>query len=251
MMHWPQHIRGETCHVRRGKIANTFRYGVDYVLIDPEANHGPLLFSRNRWNLLSVLDRDHGGQRDAGEGLSWARGVLEDHGCAAAQSCKILLMTQPRCLGYAFNPVSFWLAYLDDLLVAVIAEVNNTYGGRHNYVCANLDFAPIAVNNALDAKKVFHVSPFQDVGGSYRFRFNIKDDGIAIRIAFRHGSEGVIATLTGDRIPLSNASILTALMRRPFGALRTVALIYRQALRLKLKGAFYRPSPPPSARDVT
>lgn len=251
MTQWPQHIRGETCHVRRGSIGNSFRYGVDYFLIDPDARGGPALFSRNRWNLTAILDRDHGGKRNDGEGVVWARRVLAEHGFELAESCKILLMAQPRCLGYAFNPVSFWLAFTGGDLRAVIAEVNNTFGERHSYVCANPDFAPITPSDVIDAQKAFHVSPFQDVGGQYRFRFNIRDAGIAIRIALNHGENGVIATLTGDCTDLSNLSILTALMRRPFGAMRTVALIYWQALRLKLKGARYRPTPPPPARDVT
>ena len=42
------HIRGETFHGRKGAVTNSFRYGVDYVLLDPETAAGPSLFSRNR-----------------------------------------------------------------------------------------------------------------------------------------------------------------------------------------------------------
>ena len=58
---WPQYLAGTTTHARRGGIQNAFRYGVDYVLLDPNSTRGPLLFSRNRWNLTSVMDRNHGG----------------------------------------------------------------------------------------------------------------------------------------------------------------------------------------------
>ena len=38
-------------------------------------------------------------------------------------------------LGYVFNPVSFFLGYdAAGALTSVVAEVNNTYGGRHRYV---------------------------------------------------------------------------------------------------------------------
>ncbi|WP_243613649.1 DUF1365 domain-containing protein [Shimia aestuarii] len=243
MNDWPEHLRGSTTHARRGAIGNTFRYGVDYVLIDPDANDGPLLFSRNRLNLASVLDRHHGGPVGAGRGKAWAKEVFEGVGLNAD---KILLLTQPRFLTYVFNPVSFWLAFRDDDLVAVIAEVNNTFGDRHSYLCHLEGFAPIRAQDQIDAKKVFHVSPFQHIEGDYQFKFDISKNRIAIRIAHINGSEGLIATLCGERARLSNARLLGASIRRPFGPLRTIALIHWQAIRLKLKGATYtrRPSPP-------
>ena len=40
-----QHMAGETTHARRGAIRHRFRYGVDFVLFDPEAAvTGPALF---------------------------------------------------------------------------------------------------------------------------------------------------------------------------------------------------------------
>ncbi len=68
MTHRPEQVAAVTTHRRRGGIRHSFRYGVDYVLIDPEVSvRTPLLFSRNRLNLASVHDRDHGGPagRDA------------------------------------------------------------------------------------------------------------------------------------------------------------------------------------------
>ena len=45
-------------------------------------------------------------------------------------------MTMPRILGYAFNPVSFWFCFdAGKGLRAVLAEVNNTFGERHCYLC--------------------------------------------------------------------------------------------------------------------
>ena len=77
MIHAPEHIPGLTAHARRGAIGNAFRYGVDFVLIEPEAGEsGPALFSRNRFNLAAVHDRDHGGPRGDGRGVAWAREVL-------------------------------------------------------------------------------------------------------------------------------------------------------------------------------
>ncbi len=245
---WPEHIRGATTHARRGQISNAFTYGVDYVLIDPLSAQGPLLFSRNRWNLTSVLDRNHGGARGRGQGLPWAQGVFADAGLTDA---RILLLTQPGFMGYIFNPVSFWLAYRGEDLCGVIAEVNNTFGDRHSYLCHLPGFAPITAAARITAQKVFHVSPFQDVAGGYEFAFDLRPSRIAIRILHRNGDKGVIATLTGKREKLSNRSILAACLRRPTGALRTIILIHWQALKLKLKGAAFRPRPNPPKHEVS
>lgn len=246
-----QHMRGITTHARLGGIANAFRYSVDYVLIDPENSAPtPALFSRNRFNLIAVHDRDHGGTRGKGEGATWARRVFAEHGLDT-QDLEILLLTQPRFLGYWFNPVSFWLAMRGERLVAVISEVNNPFGDRHSYLSHNPGFDPIAASDTLVAHKAFHVSPFQRLAGDYRFNFDIRPDRIAIRIALKDGKDGLIATLTGTRDRLTNRAILGASFRRPAGALRTIALIYWQALKLKLKGARYRSRPEPPTEEVS
>jgi hypothetical protein len=244
----PEHIAATTSHARRGGPGHAFRYGVDYVLIDPVARAGPALFSRNRHNLASVHDRNHGGPPGRGTGVTWARAIFAERGVSDVD---ILLLTQPRIFGYVFNPVSFWLAMENDTLCAVIAEVNNTYGDRHSYFCANPDLSPIGPRDQITVEKLMHVSPFQDVAGDYAFRFDIRPDRVAIRIDFRNGANGLVATLTGPRAPLTNVTILTALLRCPAGAMRTVALIYWQALRLKLKGARFRARPKPPNQEVS
>ena len=251
MSHRPEHIAGATTHIRRGPIRHRFRYGVDYVLIDAEApSAGPVLFSRNRFNLAAVHDCDHGGPLRAGRGAGWARQVLADHGFAGA-NIRLRLLTQPRFLGYVFNPVSFWLATQGDALVAVIAEVSTPFGDRHSYLCHQPGFAPITPSARIRTPKSLHVSPFQEVAGEYEFGFDMSDNRIAIRILHRNGDQGVTATLSGTRAPLTNAGLLRAGLRRPLGALRTIALIYWQALRLRLKGARYRTRPTPPTTEVT
>lgn len=248
----PEHIAGETTHTRRGAIRNSFTYGVDYVLIDPEdaAPPTPALFSRNRFNLLAVHDADHGGPITDLRGPQWARAVLSEAGLAR-DGVDLRLLTQPRFLGYVFNPVTFWLAERGGALLAVIAEVSTPFGDRHSYLCHLPGFAPITPDSRIEAQKNLHVSPFQDVAGGYRFAFDITAQAIAIRIFHRNGEEGVVATLSGPRAPMTNLGLLRASLRRPLGALRTIALIHWQALVLKLKGARYRPHPTPPSHEVT
>lgn len=247
------HIRGETFHGRRGAIENAFRYSVDYVMLEPEAEvEAPWLFRRNGAALTSLHDSDHGGTPKEGRGAAWVREVLEAHQLSALANGTIRLLAQPRVLGHVFNPVSFWL--IEDAtgdLRVVIAEVSNTFGDRHSYLCHRDDRGPITREDTLEARKIFHVSPFQKIEGGYRFRFDIRSDRIGIWIDFRAGENGLYATLTGPRGPLTNAGILRACLRRPFGSRRVLGLIHWQALKLWWKGARYNVRPEPPAHEVS
>jgi DUF1365 family protein len=247
------HIRGVTFHGRHGAVKNAFRYGVDYLLLDGEGSErGPGLFSRNRANLVSLHDIDHGGAPKAGQGAAWARAVLRAHDLPEGD-WSVSLLAQPRVLGHVFNPVAFWLWHdRKGALRAAIAEVTNTFGDRHSYLCHHGDLRPIVAEDVLEATKIFHVSPFQPVEGRYLFRFDIRSDKIGIWIDYRTADGGgVLATLTGARRPLTNAGILRACLRRPFGSRRVLGLIHWQALKLYLKGARYRPRPAPPVDEVT
>ena len=244
-----EHIRGTTFHGRKGEIDNAFRYSVDYVLLDAEAKiSAPMLFARNRAGAFSLRDQDHGGEPGAGTGATWVRQVIGN----AFTVGRVELLAQPRVLGHVFNPVSFWLIYDDaDDLRSVIAEVSNTYGDRHSYLCERADSGPITSEDTLRSTKVFHVSPFQPVEGEYTFRFDITDERIGIWIDYTAGNGGLLATLTGKRAVMTNRGILAAMLRRPFGSRRVLGLIHWQALKLWWKGATFQSRPSPPAKDVS
>ena len=252
MTHTVDHIAGQTYHGRKGAVSNAFRYSVDYVLLDAEAKDlsAPALFARNGRGLTSLWDKDHGGAPGKGNGAAWVRSVLQEH--QIRDVAKIELLAQPRVLGHVFNPVSFWLCRRPDAaLICVIAEVSNTFGDRHSYLCAHADQRPIEPSDTLEATKIFHVSPFQPVAGGYTFRFDITDDRIGIWIDYAQAEGGLIATLTGKRTPLTNAGIIRSMWRRPLGARRVLALIHWQALKLWFKGAIYRARPPAPSKEVS
>ena len=246
-----QHIAGETYHGRRGGTKNAFRYSIDYVLLDAEGTPDrPALFGRNTRGLMSVQDVDHGGAPHHGTGAAWVRDVLVQHGLGVTG--RVDLLAQPRVLGHVFNPVSFWLIHDGaGVLRVVIAEVSNTFGDRHSYLCHHDDLREISRADTITAQKIFHVSPFQPVEGGYAFRFDIQPDRIGIWIDYSRGNGGLVATLTGARKPLTNGSILRAMLRRPFGSRRVLALIHWQALVLWWKGVTYRPRPEPPIDEVS
>lgn len=235
------HIAGHTYHGRKGAIENAFRYSVDYILLDPEKTVvTPLLFSLNRTNVTNWRSRDHGGEPGKGGGAIWLREQFDRMGIT--QPAEITLLTQPRVLGHVFNPVSFWFCFdTEQQIYAVVAEVTNTYGTRHSYLCHNANFAPIQASDRIVADKLMHVSPFQKIEGSYTFRFDYRPDRIGVWIDYGREAGGLIATLTGSRERLTDGIIFKSLLRRPFGARRTFALIVWQALKLKLKKATFRP----------
>ncbi|MEY8830086.1 DUF1365 domain-containing protein [Sedimentitalea sp. XS_ASV28] len=241
-----EHIAARTHHSRKGALKNAFAYGVDYVLTDFDAGW-PALISRNRFNLWSIRDRDHGGPRGDGRGAGWFRDVLSEHGFDNPDA-RLLLLTQPGYLWFRFNPVSFWIAMVDGMPRAFVAEVNSTFGQRHCYFCAHDDFRPIVASDRMIAEKRMHVSPFQQVQGRYLFNFGMTETAINIRISYENGDQGVLATLSGKRRPATNRALLGAALRRPMGAARVLALIHWQALILAFKRApFLRRQPPPAA----
>jgi len=245
------HIIGHTYHGRKGSTDNAFRYSIDFVMLDAEAEpKTPWLFSRNGKNVTSLQDTDHGGAPGQGTGAKWARDVLEAHQVRA--NGRLMLLAQPRVLGHVFNPVAFWLAHDErDNLIAVIAEVTNTYGDRHSYLCHKPDGSPIDPQDRMQAKKIFYVSPFQPVEGGYEFRFDIRPDKIGVWIDYSQKSGGLIATLTGPRKTISNLSILRSLIRRPLGSRRVLALIHWQALKLWWKGSRFRSRSKPPMEEVS
>ncbi len=248
-----QTVTGHTYHKRIGGPDNAFRYSVDYVLVEPErVGRLPAFMSFDRRNVVAVHAKDHGGAPKKGRGTAWVRDVLEQRGLDQLAEARIFLLTQPRMFGYLFNPVSFWLIVdADDEVRAVISEVSNTFGDRHSYLCHHDDLGPIGAQDTLTAEKIFHVSPFQPIAGEYKFRFDISSDHISIRIDYINGNAGLVATLMGKRAPLTGRGLLRAMVRRPLGSLRVMALIHWQAVKLKLKGAKYRRRPEPPKAEVS
>ncbi|MGB0798872.1 MAG: DUF1365 domain-containing protein [Planktomarina sp.] len=245
-----EHIQAKTRHFRRGEIKNAFTYGVDFVLWNTCDAPTSRLISINRFNIWSVYDRHHGGDRANGIGVKWFKRLLVDKGLAI-DDVDIYLLAQPTFLGIHFTPVSFWIATRQGQVCAFVAEVNNTFGQRHCYFCANPGFDPITPKQRLKAEKVMHVSPFQSTNGDYFFQFEFASTHIDIKISYENGSQGVFATLVGPRQNATSRSLFGAAFRRPLGAARVVALIHWQAIKLWFKGAKFRSCPPPPEPKVT
>ncbi len=246
-------LEGKVMHKRMQPKVHRFVYRVFYLcfsLHEKQALRAPF-FSLNRFNLYSYYDRDHG-LKDGSDPGVWLRSILGEYGIDQADG-DIILMTQPRVLGYVFNPVSFWFC-LDQhgALRAVLAEVNNTFNETHSYLLAHADQRPITQDDILTSDKVFHVSPFLKVEGRYRFRFAYGEEAIGVWIDYdTEAGETLKTSVVGQRMPITPYKWLTLFVRYPLITLKVIGLIHYQAVRLVMKGIRYIPKPHPPENRVS
>lgn len=221
---------GEVMHTRLRPVLHAFRYPTFFLLLPMRElrAQGPGALPRNRAGAISFHDRDHGDGRD--DALAWLDETLRTEGITDADG-EVWLHCYPRVLGYVFKPVSFWYCHrADGQLRAVLVEVNNTFGERHCYL---LD-AP-AWGREMEARKVFHVSPFCAVEGHYRFRFLLAPERArtVVRIDYEDAQGALLRTsVSGHLVPATPGRLRAALWRHPLLTFGVIARIHWQALRL-------------------
>jgi DUF1365 family protein len=253
----PQIGLGQVRHARSRPARNAFAYGSFFLRLPLRS------LARQPWTLRKLArngrgvfafnDADHG---DGGPLLAWIDRLLAAEGVRDAEG-EIWLHCFPRVLGYVFNPVSFWFCHrADGALRAVVCEVNNTFGERHCYLLAHADGRPLAWGEELTARKVFHVSPFCGVEGSYRFRFMLarraERERFVARIDYDDGAGYLLATsIEGRLAPLTDAQLARAFWRYPAFTFGVIARIHWQALKLWAKRVPFFSKPSAPVIDVT
>ena len=247
-----QLVRSRIDHTRHGTPAHFLsRPGLSiWVDLDrlAEAGRQSAFFSVDRFNLLSFHQSDYGPNfRRPGmitPLADYARAQALDI-CPDLDVATVHLLTFPRILGVAFNPVSIYVlrdaAGRDGMY---IYEVRNTFGDMHAY--AGRADSGQAI---LQADKIFHVSPFFPVSGDYRLRFDAPADRPTVRVLMRYTDAGrprLTATLRGAREQLTNSGVLKALVATGQWPLRPLVSIHVEAARLWWKRVPFhrRPEPP-------
>jgi DUF1365 family protein len=187
------------------------------------------LFSHNGLNLLSLRDNDYLG--------------LDAEQAAGQDRSSTSLVTQPRVLNYAFNPVSFFLSRdATDIVSGVVAEVHNTWDERHLY---RLDRNADTRAYRSGASKSFYVSPFMDMDGRYEFRLKEEPNRLRLRIDEYRDSDRPFFRAGMDLapLPLTSSNLMRMLARYPLVTLKTIGAIHWHGLKLWLRHESFRPNP--------
>jgi uncharacterized protein len=244
---------GVVKHRRLRPKKHALRYRAYAMLIDldqlPALTGALKLFSHNRFNIFSLHDRDYGdgaGEplRKGAERCMRAAGFEPDGGA-------IRLLTMPRILGYAFNPLSLYFCYArDGALRAILYEVNNTFGQRHSYFLAVKPQAGALIRQSC--VKQFYVSPFMGMDMSYDFLIAPPGEKLSVTVVARD-SEGVMltATQTQSRVALSDGALARVFFTYPLLTLKVIFGIHFEALILLAKGLRLQGRPPAPDRPVT
>ena len=242
---------GTIWHARLQPVKHEFAFPGYWYALDldelPEIDRQIPFFGYNRRRLASLRDADY---LDAGPGTIREKLMrhLEAKGCADGIE-RVILVTSARLLGYVFNPVSFYYALrADGSLCCAVAEVNNTFGDRHLYILKD----PVANDAAYPVRythpKEFHVSPFNDMSG--RYRFSVADIRAALDIHVdleNEAGEPVLqAWMKGQGVPLDRAGLKRTLWKYPLDVFLVMPRIVWEAAKLyyrkKLK-VHHRPEP--------
>jgi DUF1365 family protein len=235
---------GHVEHVRSTPCVHGFRTPVHFYAFDlgrlDEVDREVKGFGWNRFAPVSVRNRDY---LSPGDGE--LREKLEPWRGGGASPHRIWLITSARWLGYVFNPVSFYLLENEaGELFHLVAEVNNTFGDRHVYS------EPLEPKDGLlgaEHAKEFHVSPFNNMEGSYQF--TVRRDGKELYIGvdlYRDGEKILEAWMEGTGESLTSKTLLRNALRHPFRPWLTMPRIVWQAVLLKFKRklpVFKRPEP--------
>ena len=240
---------GKVRHRRFQPVSNAFEYRLFMMYLDlselDRVFESRWLWSVDRPNVASLRRTDHLGNPDIS--IESAVRDLVGRQTGRRPTGPVRMLTHLRYLGHCFNPVSFFYCFdtADRCVETIVAEVSNTpWHERHCYVLAESmnDAAPPWKHYHL--KKDFHVSPFMDMNQDYDWRFLEPGERIQVHMQnFEKEQKLFDATLSLRRTDITTAAMARILVQYPLMTLQTVAKIYWQACKLRLKGAAFYAHP--------
>jgi DUF1365 family protein len=152
---------------------------------------------------------------------------------------RITALMQAKVLGYVFNPLTlYWCHDTQGVVRHIVAEVHNTYGGRHAYLLSPHDDHPARVRKRL------YVSPFNDVDGYYLVRAPLPDAELDVRISLhRDNQPAFVATMRGTRRSAGIGELLKLQIVAPLAPLMGAIGIRVQGITLWLRRVPVVPRP--------
>ena len=242
----PKILLAKVMHKRIFPKVNKFVYGLYYIAIPiSKLNEKKLTdnIAINKPGILSFYEKDH--NNIDGSCHKWIRSILHKYNLNIYVD-EVILITMPRIFGYVFNPVSFWLCLdKDNNIRAVLSEVNNTFKEHHSYLSYNKDYSIIKSDDILEVDKLFHVSPFLERQGYYKFRFSCINNNLGIWIDYydKNNQKKLVTSLVGKLRPLTHKSLKYAMLKYPLVTFKVVFFIHWQAIRIIIKGIKYISKP--------
>jgi uncharacterized protein len=241
----PALYRTRITHLRRAPVHHYFEHtGYSwYVDID----HLPRL---PRWlRPFARFDaRDHLWSSEAGgpnDSLRQRIDAFLDERGINLDGGRITALMQARVLGYVFNPLTlYWCHDTDGVLRHIVAEVHNTYGGRHAYL-----LPPHSDRLAMVRKKLY-VSPFNDVDGYYLVHAPRPDAELDVRISLhRENQPAFVATMRGSRRNAGIGELLKLQLVAPLAPLMGAIGIRVQGMTLWLRRVPVVPRPESTEKE--
>lgn len=158
---------------------------------------------------------------------------------------QITALMQARVLGYVFNPLTlYWCHDAHGALRYIVAEVHNTYGGRHAYLLPPHDYPPAMV------RKRFYVSPFNAIDGYYLVHAPLPNAELDVRISLhRDNQPAFIATMRGTRRRAGLGELLKLQLISPLAPLMGAIGIRVQGITLWLRGVPVVPRPESTEKE--
>jgi len=236
---------GHVGHVRFRPVVNRFRYSIFMMYLDlaelDQVFRGRILWSVERPNIACFRRHDYLG--DASRPLDAAVRDLVEERLGHRPEGPVRLLTHLRYFGYIFNPVSFYYCFdpAGGKVETIVAEITNTpWGERHSYVLGAEDSIGTGGEMRFRFAKTFHVSPFIDMDVEYDWRFSEPGDALRVQMFdTNEGSNLFTANLDLQRRDLNGRNLAKMLAYYPPMTLKTIAAIYWQALKLKIRGATF------------
>lgn len=244
---------GKVTHHRMRPRRHRLCYGVFSLLLDLDGIDalaaGSRIFSRGRFNLFSFHDRDYGDGSDTPLRMQVERHLLAAR--IVPDGGAIRLLTIPRILGFAFNPLSIFFCHgLDGSLRAVLYEVNNTFGQRHSYLLPVEQGQGDTIRQSCT--KAFHVSPFMGMDMRYTFTLAPPAEELSIRITVSDEQGPVlVASHAAKRRTPTDGALLRVFVTHPLLTLKVVGGIVWEAALLWLKGVPLHTCPAPPERSIS
>ena len=240
---------GWVTHRRTEPVEHDFRYPIFLPLVDldelPHVLDRMPLWSSRRRAPASYRRADYLRGHDDSRPLADAARELVAERTGLRPSGPVTMLANPRYWGVGFNPVSFYFLQGSDggPVEAMIAEVTSTpWKERRTYV---LEAGDGGLTGRFE--KLMHVSPFMPM--NQRYEWSATEPGDRLAVSIRNRQEGRIvfeAGLALERREMTPRAMSELLFRYPPMTVSTIARIYWNAARLKMKGApyFQRPERP-------